>query len=88
MSTQTHEANVESRRYSPSASVAITGERHITIILSRAVAPGPNGDQAASTTTYDYRMPVPHDASPADVGRMVAKAYKMLEGKSDDSGSA
>lgn len=59
---------------------------HITIIISRAAVPG-NGDQqaeaAASTPTYDYRMPVPHGATPQQVGEMVKHAFKRLEGGED-----
>ena len=59
---------------------------HITIIISKAVVPGngePQNHAAADVPTYDYRMPVPHDASPADVAQMVREAYRRLEKKDD-----
>lgn len=55
---------------------------HVTIIISRAAAPV--GDQAhALEPSYEYRIPVPHDATPAEVGELVRKAYRRLEDTTD-----
>lgn len=52
---------------------------HITIIIRRA--PAPINDQAhALAPSYDYSIPVPHDATPAQVADLVRKAYRRLEG--------
>lgn len=56
---------------------------HITIILRRA--PAPTGDTAHELApSYEYQIPVPHDATPAQVGELVRKAYKRLEGAPAD----
>jgi len=55
---------------------------HVVVIIQRSAAPAGDTLQnhaAADSPTYEYRMPVPHDASPADVGEMVKRAYKRLE---------
>jgi hypothetical protein len=55
---------------------------HITIIISRA--PAPTSDSAHEhQPSYEYAIPVPHDATPAQVGDMVRKAFKRLEGADD-----
>lgn len=54
---------------------------HITVIISKA-APSPTNTDVASeitATTYEYRIPVPHEATPQQVGEMVRKAYRRLE---------
>lgn len=56
---------------------------HITIIISRA--PAPTGDTAHELQpSYEYRIPVPHDAAPQAVAELVRKAYKRLEGANLD----
>lgn len=52
---------------------------HITIIISR-LAPAVADSQAALEPSYEYCIPVPEGASPLQVGEMVRKAYKKLEG--------
>lgn len=55
---------------------------HITIILNRA--PAQPGDTAHELkASYEYKIPVPHDATPAQVGELVRKAYKRLEHDED-----
>lgn len=55
---------------------------HISIILSRA--PAPIGDTAHELApSYEYVIPVPHDATPAQVGELVKKAYRRLEASDD-----
>lgn len=57
---------------------------HITIVISRsrpfteATTPSP------PELTYSYEMPIPHDATPAQVGEMVRCAYRRLEGADHD----
>ena len=51
---------------------------HITIIISRAPAPTSDSDHGHKPS-YEYAIPVPHDATPAQVGEMVRKAFKRLE---------
>lgn len=58
---------------------------HITIIISRSrqfssVAEAANQEPELS---YNYEMPVPHDATPQQVGEMVRKAFKRLEAVDD-----
>lgn len=52
---------------------------HITIIISKTAPPAAS-DEPAAETSYEYCMPVPHDASPKKVGEMVRRAYQRLEG--------
>lgn len=52
---------------------------HITIIISKAAT---SMEDLSSGTTYEYRIPVPHDATPAQVGQMTRQAYRHLEGHS------
>lgn len=53
---------------------------HITIIISRkALAAGASTVNAEPELSYNYEMPVPHEASPQQVGEMVRKAFKRLE---------
>lgn len=55
---------------------------HITIIISRAAPP--TADEAhALQPSYEYAIPVPHDATPAQVGEMVRKAFKRIESADD-----
>lgn len=55
---------------------------HITIIINRA--PAPTGDTTHElAASYEYKIPVPHDATPAQVGEMVRKALRRLEGADD-----
>lgn len=56
---------------------------HITIIISRAAAPSSDAEHT-NEPFYEYSLPVPHDATPAQVGEMVRKAYKRLEGADHD----
>ncbi len=51
---------------------------HITIIISRAA---PSEDSLDAV--YEYSMPVPHDATPQQVGEMVRKAFRRLESADD-----
>lgn len=57
---------------------------HITIIISRASAPIADESHALQPS-YEYSIPVPHDATSAQVGEMVRKAYRRLEGVDHDS---
>lgn len=50
---------------------------HITIIISKVAA---SAEDLAAETSYEYRIPVPHDAPPKKVGEMVRRAYQRLEG--------
>lgn len=50
---------------------------HITIIISKAAT---STEDLAAETTYEYRIPVPHGATPAQVGQMARQAYRHLEG--------
>ena len=55
---------------------------HITIIISKAVPPSVAGlPEQALDVSYEYRLPVPHDATPKRVGDMVSRAYRHLEGR-------
>lgn len=56
---------------------------HISIIISRSVVHGGTAP-AEAELTYNYEMPVPHDATPQQVGDMVRKAFKRLEGTDGD----
>lgn len=54
---------------------------HVTIILSRRAGNSVlHSDNAEPECTYHYEIPVPHDATPAQVGEMARKAYRRLEG--------
>lgn len=50
---------------------------HLIIIISK-VGPAP-GENTEDFTSYEYKMPVPHDATPQQVADMTRKAYKKLE---------
>lgn len=50
---------------------------HITIIISKVA--GSTGNLEAEVS-YEYRIPVPHEATPRTVGRLVERAYEYLEG--------
>lgn len=56
---------------------------HITVIISRA-APASGDTTHEHEPSYEYRIPVPHDATPAQVGEMTRKAFKRLEGADHD----
>lgn len=54
---------------------------HVTIIISRRSSGSlVNSDEHEPKCTYHYEIPIPHDATPAQVGEMARKAYKRLEG--------
>lgn len=53
---------------------------HAVIIIRRSAAPA---ETESTEPSYEYSIPVPHDATPAQVGEMVRKAYKRLEGADD-----
>jgi len=55
---------------------------HITIIISRS-KPFSEDASTQRETSYSYEMPVPDGATPQQVGEMVRKAYKRLEGTDD-----
>lgn len=50
---------------------------HITIIISKAAT---TEEDLRADVSYDYRIPVPHSATPAEVGNLVRNAYRHLEG--------
>lgn len=50
---------------------------HVVIVIQRN-API-TADQDEPECTYHYQIPVPHDATPAEVGELVRKAYRRLE---------
>ncbi len=52
---------------------------HISIIISRAAAPA-DDTAHADKPSYHYEIPLPHDVTPQQVGELVRKAYKRLEG--------
>lgn len=56
---------------------------HITIVISRSRSLSESTDQATDIT-YNYEMPIPHGMTPADVGEMVRRAYRRLEGADRD----
>lgn len=56
---------------------------HITIIINRSAAPSSEADHTHEPY-YEYSLPVPDNATPAQVGEMVRKAYKRLEGADHD----
>lgn len=53
---------------------------HITIIISKVASPVETQESALGVS-YEYCIPVPHDATPKKVGEMVARAYRHLEGE-------
>lgn len=56
---------------------------HVVVIIQRSAVPGngePHDHAAADGPTYEYRMPVPHGSTPQQVGEMVKRAFKRLEG--------
>lgn len=53
---------------------------HITIIIRRA--PATTTDEIEPS--YEYAIPVQHDATPAQVAELVRKAYRRLEGADSD----
>lgn len=55
---------------------------HVTIIISRSQA-FTQVDNSEPELSYSYEMPIPHDATPQQVGEMVRKAFKRLEGDED-----
>jgi len=55
---------------------------HVTIIISRS-APAIADTAHELEPSYEYSIPVPHDATPAQVGEMVRKAFKRLEDTGD-----
>lgn len=51
---------------------------HAVIIIRR------NASQAEATeSSYEYSIPIPHEATPQQVGELVRKAYKRLESSDD-----
>lgn len=54
---------------------------HVVIIIQRN-API-SADHVEPECTYHYQIPVPHDATPAQVAELVRKAYKRLESADD-----
>ena len=50
---------------------------HITIIISKSAS---TEQDLAMETSYEFRIPIPHDATPKKVGDMVSRAYRHLEG--------
>lgn len=55
---------------------------HVVIIIQRAAAPTTDQEYDLQPS-YEYSIPIPHDASPAQVGEMVRRAYRRLEGAED-----
>lgn len=53
---------------------------HAVIIIRRSAEPT---ETESTEPSYEYSIPVPHDATPAQVGEMVRNAYKRLEGADD-----
>lgn len=53
---------------------------HAVIIIKRVRSE----PEETTEPLYTYEMPVPHNATPAQVGVMVRKAFKRLEGADDD----
>lgn len=58
---------------------------HITIVISKAFNPlaGSADHQEQPEPSYEYEIPVPHNATPQQVGELVRKAYKRLESSDD-----
>jgi len=53
------------------------------IIIRRSAAPS---ESVSTEPSYEYSIPVPHDATPAQVGELVRRAYRRLEGADHDEG--
>lgn len=57
---------------------------HVTIIISRSRQfSSIEHEHQEPELSYNYEMPVPHDATPQQVGEMVRKAFKRLEAVDD-----
>lgn len=56
---------------------------HITIIISKS-APAVADNPAALETSYEFCIPVPHGATPKQVGELTRQAFKQLEGRTND----
>lgn len=56
---------------------------HVVVIIQRSSGSETISADTEPKCTYRYEMPVPHDATPAQVGEIVRKAYKRLEGADD-----
>jgi hypothetical protein len=52
---------------------------HAVIIIRRNAAP----EAEATESSYEYSIPIPHEATPQQVGELVRKAYKRLEASDD-----
>lgn len=57
---------------------------HITIIISKATPAAAVDSAEALTPSYEYRLPVPHGATPKQVGELTRQAFKQLEGRAND----
>jgi hypothetical protein len=53
---------------------------HAVIIIRRSSS---SSAHDAIESSYEYTIPVPHDATPQQVGEMTRKAYKRLENSDD-----
>jgi hypothetical protein len=53
---------------------------HVTIIISRARPFTEAATPREPELSYSYEMPIPHGTTPAQVGELVRKAYRRLEG--------
>lgn len=51
---------------------------HITIIISKM--PTPAEGVETMDVSYEYVIPIPHDATPDKVATLVRQAYRRLEG--------
>jgi hypothetical protein len=56
---------------------------HVVVIVQRSRPFTEAATPSEPELTYSYEMPIPHDATPAQVGEMVRKAFKRLEGADD-----
>ena len=54
---------------------------HAVIIIKRTSVATESTE--ATGVSYNYEIPVPHEATPQQVGEMVRKAYKRLESSDD-----
>lgn len=52
---------------------------HVVVIIQRNSSLH-STERVESERSYHYQIPVPHDATPAQVGELVRKAYRRLEG--------
>lgn len=52
---------------------------HVVVIIQRNASLS-SAQNSESEVSYHYTIPVPHDATPAQVGELVRKAYRRLEG--------